>query len=145
MRIQASRIRILIQPPRIRIQLNPNPPLFLESESESNCFESESGFEASWIYKAQAGRFHTFVVLVEKMTNSSGVIGTRNLKSGFESESESTLFFLNPNPDSYFQALNPNPNLAQKALNPDLNPDPDSDSHITGTHHVCFQCCNDVA
>ncbi len=48
-------------------------------------------------------------------------------------ESESTLFFLNPNPDSYFLALNPNPNPnpAQKALNPDSNPD--SDSHITGT------------
>ncbi len=61
------------------------------------------------------------------------MIGTRNLESGFESESESTLFFWNPNPDSYFLALNPNPdpNPALKALNPDSNPNPDSDSNIT--------------
>ena len=56
-----------------------------------------------------------------------GVIGTRNFEFGFESES--THFYLNPNPDSYFLSLNPNP--AQKALNPDSNPNPDSDSHIT--------------
>ncbi len=68
------------------------------------------------------------------MKNSRGVIGTRNLESGFGSESESTLFFSNPNPDSYFPALNPNPNPAQKALNPDSNPNPDSDSHITGPY-----------
>ncbi len=63
--------------------------------------------------------------------NRRGVIRPRNLESGFESES--TLFFLNPNPDSYSVALNPNPdpNPAQKALNPDSNPNPDS--HITGT------------
>ncbi len=62
------------------------------------------------------------------------MIGTKKHESGFESESESTLFSLNPNPDSYFLALNPNPNPnpAQKALNPDSNPNPDSDSHITG-------------
>ena len=64
------------------------------------------------------------------MKNNRGVIATRYLESGFESES--TLFFLNPNPDSYSIALNPNPdaNPAQKALN--LDPNPDSDLHITG-------------
>ena len=62
------------------------------------------------------------------------VIGDQKFESGFESESESTLFFLNLNPDSYILALNPNPdpNPVQKALNPDSNPNPDSDSHITG-------------
>ncbi len=68
------------------------------------------------------------------MKISRGVIGTENLESGFESRSESTPFFLNPNPDSSFLALNPNPNPAQKALNPDSNPNPDSDSHITGRY-----------
>ncbi len=68
------------------------------------------------------------------MKISRDVIGPRNFESGFESES--TLFSLNPNPDSYFQALNPNPNPAQKALNPDSNPNPDSDSHITGMNHT---------
>ena len=58
------------------------------------------------------------------------MIGTRNHKSGFESESESTLFSLNPNPDSYFLALNRNPNPPQKARIPDSNPD--LDLHITG-------------
>ncbi len=62
---------------------------------------------------------------------SSGVIGSRNLESRFESES--TLVFLNPNPDSYFLAQNPN--IAQKALIPDSNLD--SDSHITGVSRVC--------
>ena len=66
------------------------------------------------------------------------MIGPRNLESGFESES--TLFFLNPNPDSYFLALNPNPNPAQKALNLDSNPNLDSDSHITGSN-VSVTCC----
>ena len=60
-------------------------------------------------------------------------------ESGSESrhlESESSWFRIHPlflesqsESDSYFLALNPNP--AQKALNPDLNPNPDSDSHIT--------------
>ncbi len=67
------------------------------------------------------------------MANTSGVIGTRNLKSG----SESTLFFLNPNPESYLQNLNPNPNPAQKPMNMDsnLNPNPDLDLHITDSSH----------
>ena len=60
------------------------------------------------------------------------VIGDQKFESGFESESESTNFFLNPNPDSAFQGLNPNP--AQNGLNPDSNPNPDSDSHITELH-----------
>ena len=67
------------------------------------------------------------------MKNSWGVIGTRNLESRFESES--TLFFLNPNPDSYFLALNQNQNPVQKALNPDSNPNPDLDSHITAPEY----------
>ncbi len=55
------------------------------------------------------------------------VIGDQKSESGFESESESTNFLLNPNPDSAFQGLNPNPdsNPAKNGLNPD------SDSHIT--------------
>ncbi len=57
------------------------------------------------------------------------VIGDQKFESGFESESESTNFFLNPNPDSAFQGLNPNPN-PNPALN-GSNPNPDSDSHIT--------------
>ncbi len=61
------------------------------------------------------------------------VIGNQKFESGFEFESESTNFFLNPNPDSAFQGLNPNPNPAKNVLNPDSNPNPDSDSHITGT------------
>ncbi len=63
------------------------------------------------------------------MKNSRGVIRTRNLESRFEFESESILFSLNQNPDSYFLALNLNPNLnpAQKALNPDSK-------HITGAN-----------
>ncbi len=65
------------------------------------------------------------------------MIGKQKFESGFESESESTIFFLNPNPDSAFQGLNPNPNPnpAQNALNPDSNPNPDSDSdsHITAS------------
>ncbi len=116
-------------------------PYFLESES--NCFES--GFESSWPCKAPGGSkaSHTFVGLVEKMKNSRGVIATRNLESGFESESESTLFSLNPNTDSYSLALNPNPdpNPAQKALNPDSNPNPDSDSHITGSNQILHSFC----
>ncbi len=110
-RIQASRIRIRIQPPRIRIQLNPNPLLF------------------SWIrIWIQLFRIRIRIQIQldiegpnwQQMANSSGVIGTKNLESGFESES--TLFFLNSNPDSYLQAPHP----AQKTLNPDLN------LHITG-------------
>ncbi len=48
----------------------------------------------------------------------------QRLESGFESESESTHFFLNLNPDSTFWGLNPNPNPAKKALNPNSNPNP---------------------
>ncbi len=71
---------------------------------------------------------HAMVVL------SRVVIGNQKVESGFESESksESTNFFLNPNPDSAFQGLNPNPNPAQNGLNLDSTPKPDSDSHITG-------------
>ena len=60
------------------------------------------------------------------------MIGTKNLESGFESESN--LFSLNPNPDSYFLVLNPNPNPAQKALNSNLN------SHITGPDPFLTTC-----
>ncbi len=100
---------------RIRIHL-----IFLESESGSNCFESESGFESD---------------MFNVMKNRRDVNGTKNLESGWF-ESESTLFPLNPNPDSYFLAPNPNPNPAQKALNPYSNPNPDSDSHITVNNAV---------
>ncbi len=58
------------------------------------------------------------------------MIDKQKYESGFESES--TIFFLNPNPDSAFLGLKPNPNPAKKALNPDSNPNPDSDLHITG-------------
>ncbi len=109
-RIQASRIRI--QPPRIRIQLNLSIPLF------------------SWIrIRIQLLRIWIRIRIqldIGKMANSSGVIRTRNIESGFESESESTMFFLNPNLDSYFLALNLNP--AQKAL--------DLDSHITASNPI---------
>ncbi len=49
------------------------------------------------------------------------VICDQKFESGFKSESESTNFFLNLNPDSAFQGLNPNPNPAQNGLNSDLN------------------------
>ncbi len=67
----------------------------------------------------------------QQMKNSRCVIRTRNLQSGFESES--TIFFLNPNPDSGFLALNRNPNSnpAQNALNLDSNLNPDMALNIT--------------
>ncbi len=70
--------------------------------------------------------------------NPSLYIGIRNLESGFESEFESTHFFLNPNPDSKCPAVNLNPNTAQKALNPD------SDSHITASDIVAKKITNQV-
>ncbi len=97
-------------------------------------FKSKSTIFKSKTLHLRLGQVSYICSTGRKMKISSGVIGPRNLESGFESESESTLFFLNPNPDSYILALNPNPdpNPTQKALNPDSNPNPDSDSHITG-------------
>ncbi len=69
----------------MHVKLGTRPKTLVFQLLESNCFESES---------------------------SRDVIGTRNLESGFESEP--TIFFLNPNPDSRF--LDPNPNPGQKPL-----------------------------
>ncbi len=130
-RIQASRIRIRIRikTHRIRIQLNPNPLLFLNPNPNPNPTALNPNPDSN-----PAGQRKVPGVSKASLCKiSRGVIGTRNLNSG--SDSESTLFFMNPNPDSYLLALNPNlnPNPAQKALNPDSNPNPDSDSHITGS------------
>ena len=75
------------------------------------------------------------------------MIGKQKFESGFESESESTNFFLNPNPDSAFQGLNPNPNPnpAKNALNPGSNPNPDSDSHITDSRELIHDKSREVS
>ncbi len=111
-RIQASRILIRIQTPRIRIQVNPNPPLF------------------SWIRIRMKQLWIQIWIRIQRARESPR--RQQNLKLvGVWSEPEisnpdtnpnPSFFFLNPNPDSYFLALNPNPNPAQKTLNPDSNP-----------------------
>ena len=128
---------------RIRIHL-----IFLESESksESNCFESESGFESD-IYSMQLNGIMWMSI------PNPGV-------NKFEAESKSTVFpvyfctvveLWSPN-KSWNPDSNPNPPYIsriririllfevririhpKKALNPDSNPNPDS--HITGWHYI---------
>ncbi len=116
---------------------------YVHLKSESRHFESGIESESTpffyWI-RIQI-QLHPIRIQIQLVIEVVVFLRTRNLESGFESES--TLVFLNPIPDPSILALNPNQNPAQKALNPDIK----SESGLGFAHHwygksisQCIRC-----